>query len=279
MPSSIFYLLVFLYSIFSISNGFLEIYIYKRNAPPALIILLQNLLKLLISSICLEKRSFLDFKISLISLCFFISTLCFTVAIKYLNVFVVSMSLQTKLIFIYVLSNIFVEVQVHPLQIIGIVLIIAANSLSNYQLHSTESVLIKYIAIAIAGNFVSACAYIIFETKIKSVVKNHWDYLFTFTFSSALFNLPFFIINFKKRSLSFLDVFFIITSTFDTVCLTKISFHIKPVQRMLLSIIICVSITFLYNFALKETIGLFRLLCFVLTYLGTFLYELCSFLK
>lgn len=267
------YVLIAIYGLFSIANGIYEIIVYRNNSSPHLIILMQNMLKMATSSILSTQKKPLDMNISVVALFFFISSICFTDAVKYLNLFVISTCMQTKLIFIFILSNIFIEKSCKASQITGVVLIIVTNIISNYKLYSTEKSFSPYVLVVIFGNFLSASAYIVFERRIKKMISSYWNYIFTFTFNSIVFNLISMLFNKDDKSIRLFDLIFVVTSTVNAVCLTKLSLHTKPMQYILFSIMINISITFLYQSIFEKKINLCQFVCCLLTYFGVFIHE------
>lgn len=259
------------FSLVSILVGIFEIIVSKKCRNIHMFLLVLNFVKLIIAGLTTRKWIFFDKKIFFITSGFFISILCFFISVKHLNIFILTICSQFKLVATYILSNIFIKKDIKFYHIMGIIIIILTSILSQLNGFEFYKIINKHVIISILGNFSSVSAQMIFS-KIQNHIEDRKAYIFTFTFNMFIFIVFYSIFKANYYEITILEYIFIIIKSLVDLYQGKLSFHLTSTERILLDIFIKFNIAFVFNFFFENKIYISDIVYFIMTYIGTIIF-------
>ncbi|KRH92568.1 putative transporter [Pseudoloma neurophilia] len=257
----------------------------KQPIPKSLFLLFDSLLKFLVAFFMAKKRKYFNINIFLIATLFNLNKFAFMKSAEELNIMTLSVLAPVKLIFILLFSRYYDRKFFSLSQYLSIGCIIAGNFLIQYSgQKSNKSNHIFYICVSIIGNFLGAAAMILFDKKIRRKAFDFWDYMFTFSFLSIIaacgemmFESGFTKYNFLIHLKTFQFYLAIGVGVSETFLNTLLMFVLLPLEKVLVSNLIIVSVTFLSNWFFKEELTKISVLSLFITYLGICIFEYESY--
>lgn len=269
---------------FIIFTGVYKINHLKLNVPKSLVILIDALFKLLISSIFAKNYLIFDKKILICNFCFTISNWMYYKTTEKLDIFLLTALAPMKIIFIYLLLK-FIEKKKYSIrEYFGLFLIFIGFLLTNFFKEKNKIKIENhylYIFHSIFGNFCGAFGLIYFNKKIRKKNIYFWNYIFTYNLQNIFvsFIQLFFEYCFSKN---YNSIFYLKNKKFylnsiirvsETFASTFLSFQLSALKKMYSFVIIVISVSILYNLLNEDSINKGYLFAGFLAYLGLFICE------
>lgn len=249
-----------------------ELRVMKQSDNIGTLILLRNVSTFVISLFISKKWQIQSLKTFSIAFGFAVAQLASFICVKHLNAIMYSICNQSRIISVYILSNIFVKEEYNIYQISSIILIVISNILPTFESERDKNFSLKFFILLLLGNFFNSCSQTMFSV-IKDKINDHTSYIFTVSFYQLLFAVPFFIYTYKTVKITAFQVIFTFCLAINTLVFTKIGFSISSTQRVLIRIAISLSTTLIFMMIYEDRQNTFEIVCYILSFFGIFLYH------